>query len=121
MADERSLTVTDHLYACTLSPAELAEAAGQYARAAAMYHGTVAYADDGALVTLHGDKGFLAALLDEMIAREGACCSHLQFVVAEAQGGFDIRLHVDGDPELAGAILRQTVSVLFPGAAEARS
>lgn len=108
----------DRLYACTLSPGELAHAASLYAQAATTYQATVTYDKDAALVHLHGDKPQLTALLDDMLARESGCCSHLTFESSESADGYTLNVRAVGEPDLAGEILRAAMSVLFPTAVE---
>ncbi|MGH9175453.1 MAG: hypothetical protein ACRD1H_13900 [Vicinamibacterales bacterium] len=101
--------------ACTLSPADLAAVQNRYRDAAGSYQATVQI-DDGATIRLTGDKPALRSLLDEVIARERACCSFLTFDVAESRDGYTVRLGVNGAAGLEESILRESVATLFPGA-----
>lgn len=110
--------MTEYVYTCTLGPEELRDVESLYERAAEFYQGTVVYKDSRALVTLCGDRERIAALLDDMIARESACCTHLRFEPAETADGYSVKVRVFGEPDIAGAVLRATVPLLFPAAGE---
>ena len=104
---------------CSLNAGELAEVAERYDRAAECYQATIHYECDRAVIDLRGPMGDLLALLNEMIAREGSCCSHLRFDISETGQGYRVVLTVDGAPGGEQDALRQVVSVLFPKATPA--
>lgn len=106
---------------CKLSDRQLATVAAVYARAAEHYQAAVRYERDRALIDLHGPKDELVRLTDEMIEREGSCCSHLRFDVAETGQGYSIVLSVEGSPGQELEKLRQAVPVLFPAATSVSS
>lgn len=108
------------LAGCNLNENDLAEVAAHYARAAAHYQAVVRYDRDGADLDLHGDKAKLAALLRQMIAREGQCCTHLQFDLTETAHGYRVELRSIGSREGMTASLRDVVGVLFPAAMDLR-
>ena len=108
--------MTDQPIACGLGAADRAEVAAGYARAADRYRATVRFEEDRARVTLRGDTSSLAALLDEMVAREAACCSFLRFDRRDTADGYRVDLAVDAARELARPLLEEMVGVLFPAA-----
>lgn len=101
---------------CRLSPAEYVTVTEGYARAAALYVATAVVDDDRAVVDIRGAKPQLAELIDEMIAREGQCCSHLRFAASETDDGYRVELSIPEAPGRAAPALCQTLSVLFPSA-----
>lgn len=106
---------------CTLSADDLAAVAADYARAAERYQATVRYEPDRAVIDLCGSRTELGAFLDEMVAREGSCCSHLRLDVSETTTGYSVVLTMTGVPEQELAALRQAISVLFPEASTVAS
>jgi rhodanese-related sulfurtransferase len=108
--------MSHRLYGCTLDAADLARVTELYARSANIYQATVRYTGDRAHIHLRGDKAPIAALLDEMIAREGDCCAHIQFDTREADDGYDVVLSVRGAPGMERAVLLDSVPAFFPAA-----
>lgn len=102
--------------ACNLTASDLAAVRERYRTAASQYAAIARISDDLADIALTGDKTVLRALLDEMIARERACCPFLAFDVAESSEGFRVNLRVLDGPELAQGILHESVAAFFPGA-----
>jgi len=101
---------------CSLSEAELARVAERYRRAADHYAANAHLDGDSAVIELHGDKPSLAALLDEMIAREAECCPHLHFAIEETGDGYQVTLSTR---EMTGSErfdLTGALSTLFPTA-----
>ena len=101
---------------CCLSAAEFARTAERYRQAADHYAASAHMNGDSAVIELHGDKPSLAALLDEMIAREAECCPHLHFAIEESRDGYQVTLSTG---EMAGSErfdLTGALSTLFPTA-----
>jgi len=106
---------------CSLSAGDLADVAERYARAAERYQATIHYERDRAVLDLRGPMAELGPFLEEMVLREGSCCSHLRFDVSDTGQGYRVVLTVDGAPDQEQDALRQIVPVLFPGAVPASS
>ena len=101
---------------CTLSEADLARTAQRYRQAAGHYAANAHLDGDSALIELHGDKPSLAALLDEMIAREAECCPQLHFAIEETTEGYQVTLSALGATGGAPLDLTGALSILFPTA-----
>ncbi|HMM42609.1 MAG TPA: hypothetical protein PKA95_11960 [Thermomicrobiales bacterium] len=102
---------------CRLSPAEYAAVSAAYARDAALYTATAVVDEYRAVIDASGPKLRLKTLLDEMVAREGQCCSQFRFDVDETADGYQIELTVPEAVGQAATVLRQAVQVFFPSAA----
>lgn len=102
--------------ACTLNATDLAAVKDHYRAAASQYQATARIDGDHADISLTGDKPTLQELLDEMIARESACCPFLAFGVEETPTGFDVRLSVLDASGLERGILAESVNAFFPAA-----
>jgi hypothetical protein len=102
--------------ACSLSDTELARAREGYRQAAAHYGAIARFEGAAARIELRGDKPSIVALLDDMIARESGCCSHLRFEVAETTQGYGVVLSVNDLPALERPALLDALSILFPTA-----
>ncbi len=101
---------------CLLSADVYAAVTAGYARASMRYAAAARVDDDGAVVDLRGPAPELKELLDEMVAREGQCCSQFRFVVTETEGGYRVELTIPDAPGRAATALRQAVPVFFPSA-----
>lgn len=112
--------MSESLMGCSLSTEQYVNVTEVYARAARIYIATVEFIDDRATIDLCGPKVPIRALLDDMIAREGDCCTHFQFDVTEMGDGYRVELSVPSASEIAPAALRQAVPAFFPFATISR-
>lgn len=108
--------MTSQLYGCSLNEAEFARTTERYNQAAGGVSASAHFDGNVARVDLRGDKPRIAALLDDMIAREADCCAHLQFEVEETEEGYGVALSTNGIPGLERPVLADALSVLFPTA-----
>lgn len=102
--------------ACTLTATDLAAVKERYREAASQYQATVRVSNAAANISLTGDTTALKDLLDEMIARESACCPFLNFDVEETATGFDVQLRVLDTSGLERGILHESLNAFFPAA-----